>query len=78
MRMDGKFQKPLQNFGVYLLCYGAARFFLEFLRGDTVRGVWIFSTSQWISLLAILPLGIYMVVCSPRKNLILKSLLYQA
>ena len=78
LRMDGKFQKPLQNFGVYLLCYGAARFFLEFLRGDTVRGVWIFSTSQWISLLAILPLGIYMTVCSPRKNLILKSLLYQA
>lgn len=75
--MDGKFQKPLQNFAVYLLCYGIVRFLLEFLRGDPVRGVWIFSVSQWISLLVILPLGIYMMVCKPCKNLILKSLLYQ-
>ena len=36
---------------VYLISYAAARFGLEFLRGDIVRGfLWCFSTSQWISL----------------------------
>lgn len=36
---------------LYLLCYGAIRFMLEFLRGDAVRGYFLwFSTSQWISL----------------------------
>lgn len=36
---------------VYLLSYAVVRFLLEFLRGDTVRGIWGFlSTSQWISL----------------------------
>lgn len=35
----------------YLMFYAIARFFIEFLRGDTVRGMWgPFSTSQWISL----------------------------
>ena len=36
---------------VYLLSYAPARFILEFLRGDTYRGLWWgLSTSQWISL----------------------------
>jgi len=35
---------------VYLLIYSAGRFFIEFLRGDEHRGVWMFlSTSQIIS-----------------------------
>lgn len=35
----------------YLLCYSAARFVIEFWRGDTYRGIlWSLSTSQWISL----------------------------
>lgn len=33
-----------------LLCYAPLRFGLEFLRGDSVRGLWFgLSTSQWIS-----------------------------
>lgn len=40
--------------GVYLLYYVTARYFLEMLRGDIIRGgVGIFSTSQLISLLLI-------------------------
>lgn len=36
---------------IYLLMYPPMRFMLEFLRGDTVRGIWGgLSTSQWISL----------------------------
>ena len=50
-------KKPLKNmrggdiFFTYVLSYATLRFFLEFLRGDALRGVWFsLSTSQWISL----------------------------
>lgn len=40
---------------IYLLAYPTLRFFLEFLRYDSERGyIYIFSTSQWISLFFIL------------------------
>ena len=45
-----------QIFLLYLALYGVARFFLEFLRGDEKRGFvfnHLFSTSQFIALLAI-------------------------
>ncbi len=36
---------------VYLIIYGVERFLIEFLRGDSIRGIFgAFSTSQWISL----------------------------
>ena len=36
---------------IYLFSYAVIRFLDEFLRGDTVRGIWgPFSTSQWIAL----------------------------
>lgn len=39
---------------VYLIAYALFRFVIEFLRGDTVRGIWYgLSTSQWISLLIV-------------------------
>lgn len=38
------------TFFPYLLLYATVRFCLEFLRGDIGRGVWVLSTSQWISL----------------------------
>lgn len=42
-------------FSWYLCAYPAIRFALEFLRGDTIRGIWLgFSTSQWISVILIL------------------------
>jgi phosphatidylglycerol:prolipoprotein diacylglycerol transferase len=40
---------------VYLIIYSVGRFFIEFLRGDTYRGIWwSISTSQIISILIIL------------------------
>ncbi len=41
---------------LYLLIYSVLRFVLEFFRGDVVRGVYVLSTSQWISL------GIFLAV----------------
>jgi phosphatidylglycerol:prolipoprotein diacylglycerol transferase len=42
---------------VYLSVYAAGRFFIEFFRGDTYRGIWFsLSTSQIISILIILVL----------------------
>jgi phosphatidylglycerol:prolipoprotein diacylglycerol transferase len=40
-----------QLFFLYLVCYSTARFFLEYLRGDVIRGVWAMglSTSQIIA-----------------------------
>lgn len=38
------------NVSVYGLAYAGWRFFIEFFRGDKVRGVFLISTSQWISL----------------------------
>lgn len=36
---------------IYFASYAVIRFFDEFLRGDTYRGIWLgLSTSQWISL----------------------------
>lgn len=47
--------------GIYITAYTIERFFLEFLRGDAIRGIFFgLSTSQWISLL-LLPLGIYLI-----------------
>lgn len=47
-------RKGFTTLFVYLIIYGVERFFLEFLRGDEIRGIFgAFSTSQWISLLLI-------------------------
>ncbi len=40
---------------LYLFLYSFSRFFIEFLRGDIIRGLfWKLSTSQWISVFIIL------------------------
>lgn len=52
--------KPGKALGIYLIAYPIERFFLEFLRGDAIRGhFFLFSTSQWVSLI-LLPIGIYL------------------
>lgn len=48
-----------QIFEIYLAAYACIRFLLEFLRGDSARGHWGWlSTSQWISLLILLAVGV--------------------
>jgi phosphatidylglycerol:prolipoprotein diacylglycerol transferase len=57
-------------FFLYLLCYSAARFFLEYLRGDIIRGVWAIglSTSQIISI-ALFIIGIAGLIIRKNNNL---------
>lgn len=39
----------------YVVVYGIARFFIEYIRGDLIRGLWgLFSTSQIISIFLVL------------------------
>ena len=48
---------------VYLFSYAIGRFFLEFLRGDTYRGIYLeLSTSQWISIFIVVGCIIYYFV----------------
>jgi len=65
--------KNLGSFKVlafYLLLYSIMRFFMEFLRGDTERGISLgLSTSQWISIvLFLLSLVIYRKSANLGKN----------
>lgn len=53
---------------LYLLIYSIIRFILEFFRGDIIRGhLWIFSTSQWISILIFIPVVSIIVLKSKAK-----------
>ena len=52
---------------LYLILYPIGRFIFEFFRGDKYRGfLWIFSTSQWISII-LLVIGIFGIIKSRKK-----------
>ena len=54
---------------LYLAAYSIGRFILEFFRGDISRGAFlVFSTSQWISLLALIALGVVFVVAQKKEK----------
>jgi phosphatidylglycerol:prolipoprotein diacylglycerol transferase len=60
---------------LYLILYPAGRFILEFFRGDEYRGFWgPLSTSQWISLFAIIA-AVFGLVLPRKKNTALIILL---
>jgi len=52
---------------LYLMVYAVGRFVLEFFRGDMGRGVFLLSTSQWISRL-VLPAGILLLWWTRKQN----------
>lgn len=57
---------------IYLMTYAAARYIFECFRGDSIRGIWLgLSTSQWISLIIVLAVLVYMIVsvCNDRRTL---------
>lgn len=57
-----------QMAALYAVLYAGCRFFLEFLRYDTIRGHFLcFSTSQWISI-GILGIGIISLIHSNNKH----------
>ncbi len=51
---------PGRTFWTYILLYGLSRYAIEFFRGDPRGAVWIFSTSQFISVLLV-PLSVLML-----------------
>ena len=66
-----KYQAKYNLLSLYLLLYGSARFFLEFLRYDAARGgFYLFSTSQWISIFILILLAGYWLCSRTRaKNI---------
>ncbi|MBR7122470.1 MAG: prolipoprotein diacylglyceryl transferase [Oscillospiraceae bacterium] len=51
LKVRKKAKQKYELLSVYFMLYGLIRFFLEFLRGDVIRGIYYnISTSQWISL----------------------------
>lgn len=63
-----KKRKPGKVGALYLILYSVGRFFVEFLRGDYRGAVWIFSTSQFISVLMLI-LGIFVMIAAERSAL---------
>ncbi len=58
----GKERRRGSHTGLYMICYGVFRFIIEYLRDDEIRGGFLwFSTSQWISLILIIPVGILLL-----------------
>lgn len=46
---------------MYLITYSVGRFILEFIRGDMARGIFLLSTSQWISVV-VLPVAVILLI----------------
>jgi phosphatidylglycerol:prolipoprotein diacylglycerol transferase len=64
---NGKYKDKLLS--IYLLIYATGRFFIEFLRGDAYRGIWlIFSTSQILSILITLIVLFKKYILYKRRN----------
>ena len=51
---------PGRTFWTYILLYGLTRYTIEFFRGDPRGTIWVFSTSQFISVLLV-PLSVIML-----------------
>jgi len=49
-----------RTFWTYILLYGLSRYAIEFFRGDPRGSIWIFSTSQFISVILV-PLSVIML-----------------
>ena len=65
--VKGKLKNRL--FLLYMAIYAVGRFILEFFRGDSYRGfLFGLSTSQIISILILVALGVYAIVCLARKS----------
>lgn len=60
---------------IYLFAYAILRFSLEFFRGDLERGLLLnLSTSQWISILIVVGLTVYIIVKNIKVNRNKKSM----
>lgn len=67
LRQDKRFQSHLLK--TYFIAYAILRFFIEFCRGDSERGVWGFiSLSQIISILILCTILVYSIFRGAEKN----------
>ena len=58
---------------IYVLAYSVMRFVLECFRGDTARGVWLLSTSQWISAALFFGAAAFLVCVAKGKDVLPKK-----
>lgn len=69
LKKEKRCSRPMQVVMWYLGSYGVVRFCLEFLRGDSTRGIWLgLSLSQWISLALLSLCGIYTVIFNQKST----------
>ena len=62
-----KYVGTYKTLGLYCILYSIVRFILEFFRGDLLRGVFILSTSQWISIIIFI-IGIAIFIHEKKKT----------
>lgn len=62
-----KFKGTYKTIAIYAVLYSIVRFVLEFYRGDEIRGIKLFSTSQWISIVLFV-VGIALFIYDNKKN----------
>lgn len=56
---------------LYLILYSVTRFWLEFLRGDEIRGIYLgLSLSQWISVVLFILSAGYFIICSIQNKML--------
>lgn len=68
-RLVSKRKYKGQILPIYLVSYAIARFLLEFLRGDEIRGhLGVLSTSQIISILILIAVTVYEIIYKKRKK----------
>lgn len=58
---------PGRTFWGYMLAYGVSRYIIEIYRGDPRGTVWVWSTSQFVSVLLV-PLSIVMLIVLSRRK----------
>ena len=63
-----KYEKNYLTIIIYCLSYPIIRFILEFFRGDKERGIFLLSTSQWISLILLFT-TITLIILTKQKAL---------
>ena len=63
----------------YLIYYPTIRFFIEFFRGDSVRGIFgILSTSQIISIIIIIACIPFIIIYNKRKVFLLNNIFFNS
>ena len=68
LRLRPERERPGILLPAYFAIYAVGRFFIEFLRGDAARGVFVLSTSQWISLAILLTLAVVYIAAKVKHK----------